>query len=63
VWIEQEWTWLDERDIEDPYYLDLYDSNGDGVLDIDEQQTNDDWGEPLAYAPPRRIRLGLKFSW
>jgi len=30
--------------------------------DIDAQ-TNDTWGEPLVFSPPRNIRLGLKFSW
>jgi hypothetical protein len=26
-------------------------------------QTNDTWGEPLVYSPPRNIRFGIKFSW
>jgi hypothetical protein len=26
-------------------------------------QTNDGWGDPLVLAPPRNIRVGLKFSW
>jgi len=26
-------------------------------------RTNPDWGRPLAYSPPRHLRLGLKLSW
>jgi hypothetical protein len=26
-------------------------------------QTNDDWGEPLVFAQPRRFRVGLRFSF
>jgi hypothetical protein len=28
-----------------------------------DAQTNFNWGDPLAYAPPRYTRFGIKFSW
>ena len=28
-----------------------------------EPQTNPTWNEAFAYQDPRRIRLGVKFSW
>jgi len=35
----------------------------DQDADDPDAQTNEDWGEPLVYSPPRHIRLGLRFSW
>ncbi len=56
VELDQRWTTLDPSDYPD------------GVAPPDEgtneaYRTNDNWGEPLVYAPPRNIRVGLKFSW
>jgi hypothetical protein len=48
---DQRWTTCAPGDEQEP-----------GCSDVDAQ-TNFQWGEPLAFAPPRHARFGIKFSW
>jgi hypothetical protein len=47
--VDQRWSTMDE-----------YESAG---LSVDEQKTNNNWGQPLVYYPPRNIRFGVRLSF